>query len=376
MNLDEYDTLLDQFADELDLADGAWESFVSGLFESSAEATQCVTLRQAMLTDADIETCRGYLEIGYFPGADEDRRLAWWAFALELTARYESRSIERRCALYQRDQPLFVGAPKLFDEIRTREDGSGPDLELINDDAIRSIDRSEVYKVGRGFAKLPPELKPTIPIWAREAYPDAPLFLRLDPTRHFEAEPLRTLTEAAMVPANPHWLETLALFADTSTYAQYNLLGDLKAEGLEAYRDFSIRHVRRLEVRATRREADYLSMIIEELPQADATNGLMIGRCIHLDTRAPIGSPMKDAQLQHLDLAINVYARGDRALRLANTLQHGKSQSATFRTHLLRIEAVPFPALFVFAEMFFRSRTLVREWMDAALPGGGSLPNR
>lgn len=376
MNLDEYDTSLDRFADELDSADGAWESFFNGLFESSAEATKCVTLRQAMLTDADKETYRGYLEIGYFPGPDENLRLAWWAFALELTARYEARSIERRCALYRPDQPLFVGAPKLFNEIRTREDGSGPDLELINDNAIRSIYSSEVYKVGRGFAKLPPELEPTIPNWAREAYPDAPLFIRLDPTRHFEAEPLHSLTEAAMVPANPHWMETLALFADTSTYAQYDLLGDLNAEGLDAYLDFSVRHVRRLEVRATRREADYLSMIIEELPQADAANGLMIGRCIHLDTWAPIGSPMKDAQLQHLDLAINVYASGDRALRLSNTLQHGQSQSANFRTHLLRIEAIPFPALFAFAEMFFRSRSLVSEWMDAALPGGGSIPNR
>lgn len=55
------------------------------------------------------------------------------------------------------------------------------------------------------------------------------------------------------------------------------------------------------------------------LPQADATNGLTIGRCIHLDTGTPIRSPMMDAQLQHLDLAINVYARYDRTLRLANT---------------------------------------------------------
>ncbi len=90
----------------------------------------------------------------------------------------------------------------------------------------------------------------------------------------------------------------------------------------------------------------------------------MVGRCIHLDTHAPSGTPKGDARLAHLDLAINVYRGADRAARMANTLQHGKSQDATYRTHLYRIEGVPFPALFVFAVLFLKSKTLLGEWLD------------
>lgn len=368
MTFDDYEELLDRFADELAAADGAWEAYMPTLFASSVEANECVDLRRAVLTEQDIAAYRGYLEIGYFDDPDEQRRLAWWAFSFEIIARYERRELERSCSRYRRDHPLFVGSPKMFDHIRRRTDGGEPDLELVSDRSVQAVDESEVYRLDRGFGRLHPSLDATIPAWARNNYPEAPIYIRLDPSRYSADEPLRLLQEAAIVPANPHWLETLALFADSSTYAQYELLGDLHLEGMEAFRDFMIRKVRRLEIRAGRREADYLSMIVEELPESDASNGLMIGRCIHLDTRAPIGTRMQDAVLQHLDLAINVYVDDDRALRLTNTLQHGKSQSATFRTHLLRIESVPFPVLFVLAEMFFLSKSLVREWLADVLP--------
>jgi len=104
-------------------------------------------------------------------------------------------------------------------------------------------------------------------------------------------------------------------------------------------------------------------MMIEELPRGDDQAGVMVARCIHLDTRAAVGTPMADARLQHLDLAINVYLDDDRTRRMSGTLQTGRVQDATFRTHLLRVENVPFPALFGFAEMFLTSSHLRSEWL-------------
>ena len=374
MDLDEYDRQLVGFADALDVREGNWEGYLPGLFGASQDAEDCVTLRQAMLTDQDRERCRPYLEIGFFPAPDKDRRLAWWAFAFEVCDRDQNRALERSCALYNRCQPLFVGAPKLFDHIRKRQTNGQPDLELIDSGAVLAINDSEIYVVGPGYGKLAQQLDAQIPVWARKEFPQAPLFLRLDPSRHFKTQPLQALFEASIVPADPRWMKTLALFPEMTAYAQYELLGDLEQEGMEAYRDYALRHVRRLEIRATRTDPDYLSMILEELPRPDESNGLMIGRCIHLDTRAPWGTPIRDAVLQHLDLAINVYRDGDRALRMSNTLQHGKSQSATYRTHLLRIEAVPFTALFGFAEMFFKSNSLLKEWLAEVLPSEPQEP--
>lgn len=52
---------------------------------------------------------------------------------------------------------------------------------------------------------------------------------------------------------------------------------------------------------------------------------------------------------------------------MGNAMQHGKSQDATYQAHLLLIEAVHFPALLVFAERFFKTRSLMSEWLRGAL---------
>jgi hypothetical protein len=105
-------------------------------------------------------------------------------------------------------------------------------------------------------------------------------------------------------------------------------------------------------------------MMIEELPREDDPNGVMVGRCIHLDTRARVGTPMAKARLSHLDLAINVYKGARRAERMADSLQDGRVCDATYRTHLFRIEDIPFPALLVFAGSFLTSCYLFAEWLN------------
>lgn len=105
-------------------------------------------------------------------------------------------------------------------------------------------------------------------------------------------------------------------------------------------------------------------MLIEELSRADDPNELMIGRCIHLDTHDPAFTPLGKVEMQHLDLAINIYAGEDRQKRFGQNLQHGKVQDATFRTHLLRIEGIPFVSVFAFCEMFLESKILLSEWLN------------
>jgi hypothetical protein len=237
-------------------------------------------------------------------------------------------------------------------------------MELIDDKAIRHIEDSELFALNPGFGQLADSLHRTIPASARQLYPDAPRFLRLDPYFWSATQPLMRLEEVAVTPCDPKWMARLSLPSGVRTFAAY-LLEDCDPEtDMAQYRDYHIREIRKLEVIATRRSEDYLSMMIEELPREDHPNGLMIGRCIHLDTHAPPGTPKGDALLAHLDLAINVYRGSDRAARMANTLQHGKAQDATFRTHLFRIEGVPFPALFAFAALFLKSKTLLGEWLD------------
>jgi hypothetical protein len=124
-------------------------------------------------------------------------------------------------------------------------------------------------------------------------------------------------------------------------FAAYHLLHRPPSEGHAEYWDYHVKNVRRLEVRVERREDEYLTMIIEELPRPDDPSGLMIARCIHLDTRDPAFTPLGQVEMQHLDLAINVYEGEEREKRFAQSLQNGKVQDASFRTHLFRIERPP-----------------------------------
>ncbi|WP_162930094.1 hypothetical protein [Pseudophaeobacter sp. EL27] len=166
-----------------------------------------------------------------------------------------------------------------------------------------------------------------------------------------------------MVPANPRWLSDFSLRKNMKDCAVYQLLKRAPKEGVREYWEYNVKHLRRLEVHVQRRDENYLSMLIEELPREDDPNGLMIGRCIHLDTRDPVGTPLSEVTMQHLDLAINVYEGDDRRKRFEQTLKQGKVQDATYRTHLLRIEGTPFVSLFGFCEMFFGSKVLFSEWI-------------
>lgn len=102
--------------------------------------------------------------------------------------------------------------------------------------------------------------------------------------------------------------------------------------------------------------------MIEELTHID-NNGLVFGRMIHLDTDALFGSDFKDAKLNHLDLAINIYQHETAKNRLEENLAYGnKTSDATYRTHLLRVENIPFKSLFAYVSYFLKSQTLMQEW--------------
>ena len=106
-----------------------------------------------------------------------------------------------------------------------------------------------------------------------------------------------------------------------------------------------------------------------ELPKEDEEHGLMVGRCIPLDTRAPVGTPLAAVKVSHLDLAVNVYQGRRREERYSQTLQDGMAADASFRTHVFRIEQADFCSVFGFCRLFLRSQLLVDEWIQEVTGG-------
>lgn len=321
-------------------------------------------LRSEFLAESEERTLGAYLELGLFDGLPRRDRIVAFAFAFDLQHAVDALVIDRQCERYNSDQPLFAGAPSLLRKIRRREIAGEPDYELIEAQALTSVSGSELYKVDNGYGKLTRYLNPGIVNWAQASFPDAPLFIRLDPYFFSTQQPLQLLTEATLVPANPKWLPGFTLRKGMKEFAAYALSDVSPRDDQAQFWDYRVRGLRRLEVRAERREKNYLTMMIEELPRPDDPSGLMIGRCIHLDSRDPAGTSLDQVQVSHLDLAINVYKGATRAVRTGQTLQHGKIVDASCRTHLLRIEGAPFISLFQFCRMFFQSSVLLSEWLN------------
>ena len=104
-------------------------------------------------------------------------------------------------------------------------------------------------------------------------------------------------------------------------------------------------------------------MMIEELSDKDSNSCITIGRCIHLDTDDPVGTPFNNSTVNHLDLSINVYEGDTARKRYSDNLAAGsKVEDASFRTHILRIENVPLRSIFLFSVTFFQSKTLINNW--------------
>lgn len=323
----------------------------SQLANADQIALRMVATREAILTSLDRERILGYLAIGYFQHESIDRRMASILVALDIEAAVSRRRLQMRCAVYHLMQPLFARRTHLIE--RAREG------ELLPVDCIGSIDDDGVVEVDEVFARLDPMLPPGIVRFLHQCFPSAPLYVRLDPTVVWEARPPHHLVETVLSPADPHWWKSLAMHPRTSTGGTYILDAPKKPhDDIEAYWDYHVKGIRRIETSASRRTPDYLTIMLEEL---ETSGNLMIGRCVHMDTTAAEGTSPADAILRHADLAVNVYEADAIVRRLGGQLRGGMVADASFRTHLLRIEEAPVELVVPLTVLFFRSRPLLRD---------------
>lgn len=322
---------------------------------SETAALSLLNQRLELLTDQDRKLASPYTAIGYFTNMAGDQQLAAWVLALELGKLHQRNSLRSRFERYSNTQRLFVDLPKLLEASRERE--------LIPLSSVKNLRTDGVVSCGTRFARIDPYLPPALVANFSATFPAAPLFVRLDPDFVKPSKPKTYLAEEVIVPADPYWWRTLGIHRGQEKGSRY-ALPKVKnpADDLESFLEFHVRSLRTIEVHAQRPKADYLSMMVEELVDSRQETGLLIGRCIHWDTRSPSGVSPSAADVQHLDLAINVYEGRAAEIRLAQCLSKGRVVDASFRTHLLRIESIPAQALFWIATQFFRSQILLSEW--------------
>lgn len=322
-----------------------------------------VAFRRELLSARELREVAPYVEeTGFFTEWPEEDRGALMQISFDLGEAVAELSLRERLQPYSPSQKIFKADPTLWDHVRSNENDKRVH-ELLDAKAFGFPNGSRLVSRNGWFFTIDPLLEPFLVTWAANAAKASEVHIRLNPHEAYTAPPPRLLTEATLRPVNRDWLPKLKLYKNSSDGGAYLLESpDSPSEDVERYWDYHVKGIRKLECSATRRAGGYLSMTIEELAEPRELKGWLMGRMIHLDTTDGVGTDFFEATLDHIDLAINVYEPEVALRRNACRLDHGKVEDASFRTHLIRADKVPFSTVLPFSFFFFRSRPLLLEW--------------
>lgn len=322
---------------------------ISAIDSLSAEITQDIKLAVS-----------DWLSVGRFEriGMNDDQKISATYIALEAEYERELREVTHQCTKYTGDEAIFDD-----NEInRLRKD------DLIDIRGLHRLPNTNILQVGKKWAYIDARIPLQFHDWLERCFKGCVSTVRISPDRLYDIRPPQMVVECVITPGHYKWWNKLGRYIGDENGSMYELLGTDVSNHSDYY-DYNALHVRRLETIAKRKKAEYFSMMIEELSEyqnpIDPSRHYAVGRMIHLDTEAPLGSSIENAVLKHIDLAFNLYVDDKATLRMNQSLADGqKVTKAEPRTHVLRVDNVPFKTLFKFAESFFRSKTLVAEWLD------------
>ena len=329
--------------------------------EKRPEVIDAIDALTAEISPEIIDGASNWLSVGCFDriGMSRDQKICAICLSLEAEYERELREVKRQCTEYTGGEPIFEDEGL---NVLRKED-------LVDIRGLQRLPNTNIIRVGKKWAYIDPRIPLQFHEWLEQCFKDCVSFVRISPDRLFDILPPHMVVECVITPGQYKWWNKLGRYIGDENGSKYTLLGT-DADNHSDYYDYNSLHVRRLESIAKRKKAEYFSMMVEELSEyhnpLDPSRHYVVGRMIHLDTEAPLGATIENAVLKHIDLAFNLYVDDNATLRMNQSLADGqKVTKAKPRTHVLRVDHVPFKTLFKFAESFFRSKTLVAEWLNA-----------
>ena len=325
-----------------------------------------ISQRAKTLTAQDTERCDGYMNLNMFPNLIPKEQMACYSMILDAEHLRELNKHMQQNQGYHGDEPIFINT-HLYESVRY-------DDELVDYNAVHRLPETNISRVGNRFVRLDSRIPMCFYHWLEDCFSESEKAVRIDPSAIYDTMPPQIILECLIQPPKRDWWNTLNIYNGESKGCSFMLLGN-DVNNRQDYQDYNVLGIRKLQVSVTRqnhqiRNAGNMQMMIEELTKvyevSDPSKSYMIGRMIHLDTDATTGISFTDATLNHIDLAENLYV-GDAAYARDNqdlAIDH-RIEDASARTHLLRVNNIPFVSIFKFAYAFFKSKQLVDEWKDA-----------
>ncbi len=282
---------------------------------------------------------------------------------------------------YHLQQNVFKEYPELFEELRLKSNNN-KDFELvklnaINYDPIPNNPEHGYFKYKNHYLFIDSYLDSRIPRFLIDNYGKDEIYIRIDPYSMSKTVPLLPKKAEFSRPPNPKWARILRIFPGKPEGSKLYLPTADEIEELykdhpeirkKKYWESEMKKIRKLEIIASMKnesKTKHFSMSLEELSEESIADGKLIGRMIHLDALDAYEMPFEKIKLNHLDLAINVYTDGAIKERMNTSLDSGGViTDASYRTHLIRIDNIMFSDLLKIARLFFKSETMVEEWID------------
>lgn len=276
---------------------------------------------------------------------------------------------------YSKSQPLFCCYPELIEKISIQGKKEYlPVTELRYEGMKISCDNVKftAFSYKNHYFSVP-YMSADLMNYLLDIYFDN-LLVHVSPYHIYKIDQTQSYIEKGVLrPINPKYINNFRLQKGyTGGLYDFSYMND-KLKHNEIYvRSFSICQTtlvnsQGLEVIVIERKND-MSMMIEELV-INRTENHLVGYCIHLDILNALGKNLTKMKINHIDLAINIYEGQDMLRRVDEKLCDGKKTTdATYRTHLLRIENIPFLDMIKIASMFLQSQCLVMDWIDDQFP--------
>lgn len=276
---------------------------------------------------------------------------------------------------YDKSQPLFSTYPDLFSVISNHENPEYiPAKELqykglcIDDAEVKFI----AFKYKKHLLEIPYANIELIEYILNEYNYD--FDLHVSPYHIHNIENTQSCYKHGVIrPIDTKYINCFNLEKGfTGGLYDFSYMNEVLKDNETYYRSFKICQTslvgsQGLEVVVKNRNKD-MSMMLEELVINKFENYLT-GYCVHLDILNAYKCDLTCMKVNHIDLAINIYENKDMEHRLHEKLSDGKKLTkASYRTHLLRLENIPFLDIIKIISLFMKSQCLVMDWINDQFP--------
>lgn len=310
------------------------------------------------LKPIEIERLKRNVNISLIDIEDEDLKIIAAGLIADLNYRQRICYLRNSLEKYSINQPLYNSNNELLTSTVAEN-------ELIPSTLFHRDRMTNVVRFANGkYAYIDESLEP--PILQHLEERGLTYYVRINPNYVNDKPTILHKREIWRAPS-PKWKNAIGIKRGGDGFSHYIPDDiDITTNSL-AYHDRNILKIYRLEGYYKREDNGYFEMMVEELKKEEhpflEKEYYIVGRMIHLDSIED-GEKGLNAQLQHIDLAINLYTGYDATCREETRLENsGEKVKIKSRSHILRLNDAQLSDIILFST-FFESRYLQDEWIN------------